>query len=205
MMIALPGFLGLPSDFSCLSLTGTKISPAPLEQWAKSFNETLTTKNNILIGYSMGARLAMHALIQNPALYKKAIFISGHPGLKEGHAARLIHDSRWADRFLTEEWRSLLFAWNNQTTFGSHFLHRKEEDFKREELADQLRLFSLGHQKDLSKILNDLPTYWIVGALDTKFIEATQHQKNRHVIPDASHRLLWEAQEQLKKTIELIV
>ena len=35
-----------------------------------------------LIGYSMGGRLALHAMLNQPGLWKSAVIISAHPGLK---------------------------------------------------------------------------------------------------------------------------
>jgi pimeloyl-ACP methyl ester carboxylesterase len=48
-------------------------------KWAQEFNKALP-KEPILLGYSMGARLCMHALLESCP--KALILISSHPGLK---------------------------------------------------------------------------------------------------------------------------
>lgn len=71
---ALHGFLTQPSlwDFLGLKIHALDIYSIPgttQNEWAKHFNATIPTKNdNILIGYSLGGRLALHALLDQPNL-----------------------------------------------------------------------------------------------------------------------------------------
>lgn len=58
---ALPGFLGLPSDWNALKteVEGLKIGKAvSMRSWAEQFNREMETEGagykNILLGYSMG-------------------------------------------------------------------------------------------------------------------------------------------------------
>jgi 2-succinyl-6-hydroxy-2,4-cyclohexadiene-1-carboxylate synthase len=71
----------------------------------------------VIMGYSMGGRLAMQIACLMPELLSGAVFISAHPGLKsnEERHARLENDLRWAERFASSEsWSNLLEAWNQQ-------------------------------------------------------------------------------------------
>ena len=86
---ALHGFLGLPSDWAefngleGVSLFDTRL-PAPsagLTQWGKAFN-AFAEPGSLLLGYSLGGRLALHALCDNPGRWQGAILISAHPGLR---------------------------------------------------------------------------------------------------------------------------
>ena len=57
-----------------------------LSEWAAVFNAEVRAageKENFLVGYSMGGRLALHALLDDPALWTKAVIVSAHPGLLE--------------------------------------------------------------------------------------------------------------------------
>src|SRR4051812_11045421 len=42
----------------------------------------LDSRRNILIGYSLGGRIALHALTQAPEMWSGAVLASTHPGLE---------------------------------------------------------------------------------------------------------------------------
>src|SRR5262245_2595776 len=95
LLYALHGFLGSHEDWSFLSPSHQHLIPIdlilspfmPVEQdlnhVSHMFNAHISQSHpqNILLGYSLGARIAMHALIQAPHLWRAAILVSGHPGL----------------------------------------------------------------------------------------------------------------------------
>src|SRR6476661_7376674 len=99
MIHALHGFLGLPRDWDLFESAVQDHRGRPvrlvkhnlweelaalddksLRSWAREFNSNIEGKN-ILVGYSMGGRLAMHALIDDHTKWSGAVFISAHPGL----------------------------------------------------------------------------------------------------------------------------
>ena len=53
----------------------------PLRDWAFVFNRRVAAVDSapVLLGYSMGARLGLHALIANPQLWKGAILVAAAP------------------------------------------------------------------------------------------------------------------------------
>src|SRR5205807_1859552 len=65
------------------------------------------------------SRISLHALIGNPNLWSGAIIVSSHPGLTEPQERkqRLESDRTWANRFLHDEWESVIQAWNSQSVF----------------------------------------------------------------------------------------
>lgn len=197
---ALPGFLGLKSDFDCMAgCEVVKIGTASsMQAWAKEFNSQVATygaERNILVGYSMGGRLGLHAMQDRPELWEQGLFISSHPGLDEGHKERLIADERWAERFEKEGWESLQAAWNGQNVFdASNQPRRHEHDYCRNELAAQLRNFSLGHQ-NVSLPQN---ATWVVGEYDSKFRQLLPQAR---VIPQSGHRVIFDNPQALKKLI----
>ncbi|MCB1118883.1 MAG: hypothetical protein KDK65_02885 [Chlamydiia bacterium] len=193
--ICLHGFMGEPEDWqawpepkSCPSLSDYPINRG-LRGWAKAFNsdprwQTLT--NPILVGYSLGGRLALHAITEENHPWKQAILLSTHPGFKTAQEKqeRLKHDQQWAHRFLTEPWDTVWADWNAQSIFSGTFQPRTPNP---KLAADQLNFLSLGHQDYLEPAL---PTHWITGARDTKFTALCAPFSHHTIIPNAGHRLL---------------
>lgn len=214
MMYALHGFLGLSRDWASLLPHAQAVSlfdiAQPSEtigpwQWAEQFNKRVSidsSRPNFLVAYSLGGRLAMHALLSNPGLWQGAILISSNPGFEaQVKPARLRDDIIWANRFITESWDSLIQAWNQQQIFGGFSgLQRKESDFSRKLLSDTLRYWSLGQQDLLTPQLQelDLPILWISGENDVTYTTRAKqmlfsHPKSRvWVAPNAAHRVPWQ-------------
>ncbi|MFI5344693.1 MAG: alpha/beta fold hydrolase [Chlamydiales bacterium] len=221
---AIAGFLGLPSDWSCFGLEqcrafapedfdSAQLPFLGLMDWAEHFNlhfQAQGKKPGVLMGYSLGGRLALHTLIQNPSLWRAAIIISAHPGLvaESERLARQQLDNDWAARFEKEDWASLMFSWNQRSTFScGHFqFERQEKDYCRQRLAASLRGWSLGVQRDLRQELSqlDLPIYWMVGERDETYCKLMQEVELNHplskkiILPQAGHRAPWEQPAQFR-------
>lgn len=195
---ALHGFLGLPSDWDRFNVTAVAIRPAEsLWEWAKAFNATIR-EPALLIGYSLGARLAMHALLDQPTLWRGAIFVSGNTGLKTGHEARRRQDEEWARKFMYDPWELVLGDWNRQPVFrGSRPIQRLEKDYSRSELAKLLVHFSLSSQEDLSQKLGacPVPHLFVGGALDPIYTAPTR-------VPNAGHRVPWDQPEPFNQILQ---
>lgn len=209
---AIPGFLGLPSDwnfFPEIDLRGIDLNAFPwesLEEWGRKFNCWVTsqgTKENIVIGYSLGGRLALHALNDRPGLWNAAIIISAHSGLltEADKKERCDSDQRWADKFRKDNWTSLMSSWNQQKIFAHDPFQfdRCEENYSREQLANTLVNGSLGRQENLrDKIAQlQLPILWMNGSKDFKFLEIADQvqllnfKSQKSVIANAGHRAPW--------------
>lgn len=216
---ALAGFLGLPSDWSCFGFEQCRaFGPGDFESrcltdWAEHFNHTVHAQGKkpaILMGYSLGGRLALHALIQNPSLWQAGIIISAHPGLVEEseRLARQQLDNEWAVRFEKEDWAGLMLSWNRRSAFsgGLFQFERQEKDYCRQRLAESLRCWSLGLQRDLREELSalDLPIYWMAGERDETYCRLMQEIKLNHplskkvILPQAGHRAAWEQPAQFR-------
>lgn len=176
MIRTLSGFLGLPSDWDFLP-------------WPHS-----PDAGDVLLGYSMGGRLALQLLERER--FTKAIIVSA--ALNAPDEERRARDEEWARRFESEEWASLMRAWNAQPVFGGHSLRRCESDYDRGELARQLREWSPAvlPPPHLERI--DTPILWIAGDRDTKYVEIAERAVARlphaelWICPDAGHRVPWE-------------
>jgi 2-succinyl-6-hydroxy-2,4-cyclohexadiene-1-carboxylate synthase len=173
---ALSGFLGLPSDWDFL--------PWPHDP----------DHGDILLGYSMGGRLALQLLERER--FTKAVIVSA--GLNAPDDARRVRDEEWARRFLSEEWRSLMQAWNAQPVFGGHEVVRHERDYDRAELARQLRENSPAVLPPPRLEQIETPILWIAGERDAKYVEIARRAVARlphaelWICPDAGHRVPWE-------------
>jgi 2-succinyl-6-hydroxy-2,4-cyclohexadiene-1-carboxylate synthase len=210
---ALSGFLGLPQDWNLLQLKNLvavdwqAFAWKDLADWGTTFNcwvhQQQSPHSKILMGYSLGGRLALHALINQPQLWQAAIIVSAHAGLTnpEERQKRQQHDRNWAKRFESEDWTSLMKAWEVQPIFAQDSFHfeRKEVDYQRDALVKALIQGSLGNQSDLrSQIANlQIPILWVTGENDPRFCQVAQSLTFAHphsswqTIPQAGHRVPW--------------
>lgn len=227
---ALHGFLGTPADWDFLHKSrrlfegdaeAVDLFSWPIDshsEWAQHFNryvrEHSLGSKKCLIGYSLGGRLALHCLLQDPSLWDAAILISTHCGLvSEGQKReRRQVDESWAKRFQTLEWEPLMKAWNAQEVFRNArtVCTRREEEFSRERLSAALRCLSLANQEPLWELVGKLPLpiLWITGKEDLKFTELAKkvHLKDplskMCAIVSAGHRVPWENPEQFIEEVE---
>lgn len=201
------------------------------KNWAKNFNSRvfgpndngikshLSSRNltagfsaskNILVGYSLGGRLALHSLTEENS-WDGAIIISANPGLRteQEKKIRIQNDELWANRFLHEPWNEVLNAWNAQEVFqGQNFgLLREEKFYNKEKIYKIMTHFSLGRQNDLRPEIKNLqiPILWISGEQDKKFaiigkeMESLSVYIKSIIVPFAGHRVPWVSEAQFKK------
>lgn len=177
----LPGFLGLQSDWDFLPWNHSAVG------------------GELLLGYSMGGRLALRLLEERP--FAKAAIISA--GLNAPDPDRQSRDEAWARRFKSEGWDTLLRAWNAQEVFGGHVVERREADFDRTELARQLREYSPAVMPPPRLESIATPLLWVAGERDTRYVEigrravALLPNAELWICPDAGHRVPWEQPEAL--------
>lgn len=162
------------------------------------------------IGYSMGGRVLLEAVKNDASKFSRVCFLSTNPGLKtaEERSERLKFDDVWAEKFLNLEWTPLISAWNSQAVFAGPGLQpvREECNFDRQELAENLRNWSLGMQDDHRVMIQSLkiPNLWIAGANDKKFcrfLDELTMMTETFVLPDAGHRIHLDQPRILAKTI----
>lgn len=214
MIWALHGNLGSPADWEAVQnqMRGSLFERVnlwsdtvlPFSSWVTRFNSLADAldPHPVLLGYSLGARLAMHAVLAPNASWKAAIFVSGHPGLQ--HEAdctrRLFKDIAWADRLRSGDIDRFLEDWNAQMVLSTSPVSEQQKDIARvysERIADAFEAWSLGRQRDLRPALAacEIPQLWVVGGKDESFrtlasdaVEAIPSAR-LHVIPDSGHRV----------------
>lgn len=162
-------------------------------------------RGDFLIAYSMGGRLALHALVAAPDHWAGAVIISAHPGLPlEERAARLAVDAVWARRARTENWDKFLKKWDGQGVLESSanlpLGDRRSLKSRREAVGRSFEKWSLGRQEDLREPLARLkiPILWLSGENDAKFsalaseMALSSETITHKTIQNAGHRVPWE-------------
>jgi 2-succinyl-6-hydroxy-2,4-cyclohexadiene-1-carboxylate synthase len=208
---ALPGFLGAPQDWDFLSWKNLRpmdwqlFAWNSLPEWGRKFNTFCNEKDGfkILMGYSLGGRLALHALLDQPHRWQAAILISTHVGLADPQERnrRYELDKRWAKRFESQEWKSLIKDWNAQKVFAQDpfCFVRQENHYRRQDLVNALIHGSLGKQEDLRQAIAELPIpiLWLTGEKDFRYCQIAEtltfaHPLSRwNQIANAGHRAPW--------------
>jgi 2-succinyl-6-hydroxy-2,4-cyclohexadiene-1-carboxylate synthase len=195
MIVALHGFLGHPSDWNFLRDEGFDVRAPNL------FDGEPIGDGDTLLGYSMGGRLALHALL-NGAKFSRAVIVSAGLGVEgdDARAERRVADEAWAQRFERNEWSDVMRDWNAQPLFAGNELPREERDFDRAALAKALREWSPAVLPPIASRLHELrlPILFVAGERDAKYVaEAERAAKlvsgaKLWVAPGAAHRVPWE-------------
>lgn len=157
----------------------------------------------LLVGYSLGGRLALYHASREPVGLSGLLLENCHPGLPAvERAARIAHDESWAERFEHEPLADVLADWYRQGVFADldeaararQIARRLGNDGKA--VATMLRATSLGKQPDLASWLaqGGLPVTYVSGKRDHKFhqlacLMASQHRKINHLELDGGHNL----------------
>lgn len=136
-----------------------------------------TMRRGDLVGYSMGARFALHTALQHPEQVSTLVLVSGTPGIENDteRAARRAADEALADRIESMALVDFLEEWLANPMFsGLTEATRNIADRMRNfpgGLASSLRHAGTGTQEPLWDRLHELrcPVLVVCGAADTKF------------------------------------
>jgi 2-succinyl-6-hydroxy-2,4-cyclohexadiene-1-carboxylate synthase len=223
--VALHGQMGMASDWDAhakeLTKGGHQLDMVDLWRYLEggeigleAFGEKLNKDQDdgqVLLGYSMGGRLALQALIDQPQKWKAAVIISAHVGLsQEERQPRRIIDNEWASKLENLPWSEFLSEWNRQGVLGNDVMpDRSGLEVRKAEVSRSYRCWSLAEQEDLLEKLAsiEIPVLWVVGENDEKFYiqgeRAVSRLKDAKVlkIPNSGHRVPWEAEADLVDAI----
>lgn len=219
-VVLLHGNLGGAEDWAgCLSAwggTGLDCRAADLWSLPKSARRSLETaglaltetapQGAILVGYSLGGRLALHAFAAEPQKWRALILLSVHPGLKheKERARRLAVDRIWASRCLRLAPADFITLWNRQPALRNSGAGPRPH-YNPRMVAPAFDAWSLGRQRDFRPLLHSLPVplLWLVGERDEKFRALARECRPDAAVevPGAGHRLL---EESPARTAQLI-
>lgn len=151
----------------------------------------------VLVGYSLGGRLALDYTLNQPnPLLAYTLLEGANIGLtsETEKAARWQNDQHWAHRFRTEPLEKVLADWYQQPVFA-HLDANKRSDFinKRQNnsgecIAAMLESTSLAKQPDFSPQLPHQKIHFLIGEQDAKFRQQAENHRLPHtLIPHAGH------------------
>ena len=200
MIWCLHGFLGRPSDWDFLrdefdirAVDLFRDGLGPLEE---------ASAEDFVLGYSLGGRLALVTLLERS--FRGAVIVSAGLNIEgaEARAARMREDAAWAERFRSEDWSSLMQAWNAQPVFGgkAEAFERIESNYDRQALASALMNWSPAALPPLASRLPEIetPVLWIAGELDAKYRAIAERavtlvpDAELWISPGAGHRVPWD-------------
>lgn len=233
--VFLHGFLGSQADFASIKPQGTRIyldllglgvdkpTVADAHRFAAETQvaelhhllTALKLRDIRLVGYSMGARLALAYALAYPDALAQVILESGTPGLADAQDRhnRRTADENKAERIERSGMLDFVTEWEQLPMFASQqalpaaqqaFMHRQRVEQNPNNVAASLRGFGTGAMPSYWSSLENLsvPVVLINGALDTKFLGITermqQHlQRSRAlIVPGVGHNVHFEAPEQ---------
>jgi 2-succinyl-6-hydroxy-2,4-cyclohexadiene-1-carboxylate synthase len=186
-VVFLHGFLGSPDEWnpmiesldrpdSCLAAS------LPIATDWRTGVDRLTVQlpaRFILVGYSMGARIALAIALNNPRRVCGLCLIAGHPGLEsQERRARRLRDEAVARRLLDGPVSDFLYFWYRQPVFASISDATRDEWIRQKQSLDRpyhanlLRCYTLGRQPNYWPRLAELnvPTLIVVGEQDDKYV-----------------------------------
>lgn len=223
-LVFLHGFLGLPSDGHFLkSLTGDwnfhfldyfndpNLGLGPeknFSEWSLQFLTFLNSlRNPVVVGYSLGGRLALNTFMQRefPLLMISCRWgIEDPQGLgADEYSARLKSDLKWQEDFKNLEWNELMKKWNQQIVFQGTQNEplRLESNYSREKLALSLKNWGLSMQADCSGFIQKNNWVYMIGANDLGYVERSKQKlgsffnKDFFVVPNSGHRIIFDQPE----------
>ena len=188
------------------------------EEFYKKVEQQTNGEPTLLLGYSMGGRLAMDALVNNPGMWSGGIVVGADPGLisHDARTNQLQKDLEWARRFRTEDIQELLNEWDRLPVFcgRSNCASREIPELDSEKISHFFDVFSKARQPNLSSLLKDRklpPLLYISGCDDLKYtkigqdLAASCRQIRHEIIPNAGHRVPWENQDAFISEISVFI
>jgi 2-succinyl-6-hydroxy-2,4-cyclohexadiene-1-carboxylate synthase len=211
----------MKAEFSDLEMVTEDLYAKPFQgfdDWTKDFCDRAELAANgeksVLLGYSLGGRLALHAYIHRPDLWEGVVVVGADPGLasSEEKNQQFARDRNWADRLKKEPLEQLVREWDEQPVFCGieNSAPRNLEELDPIQLSQQFEVFSKGLQQNLVPALSELknpPVLFLAGEKDKKYqqigdelAELCPVVESRWV-EDSGHRVPWENPESFSRIL----
>ena len=211
----------MKAGFSHLEMVPEDLYAKPFQgfdDWTKDFCDRAELAANgeksVLLGYSLGGRLALHACIHRPDLWQGVVVVGADPGLgsSEEKNQQFTRDRNWADRLKKEPLEQLVREWDEQPVFCGieNSAPRNLEELDPIQLSQQFEVFSKGLQQNLVSSLSELktpPVLFLAGEKDKKYqqigdelAELCPVVESRWV-EDSGHRVPWENPESFSRIL----
>ncbi len=176
-----------------------------------------------LVGYSMGARIALDLALRHPGRISGAVLIGVDPGLRDPaeRAERASWDEAQAVRLESEGLAAFVDAWERLPLFATQTALEPERLLEQRAsrlahtapgLAWAMRVLGLGRMPSHWERLPgaEVPLHLLCGAHDPKFsalaseVAATTPRASVEVVPSAGHNLALEAPASVAAAIRLL-
>lgn len=214
LLVFVHGFMGHPSDWDEVramldDFESESIELKPAANWHQSRQQLAeeVPSEAIVVGYSMGARLALGLAIEEPEKCRGLVFVSGNPGLRSDadRTERWQHDQNVARNLQsaieTEDVESFLEDWYQQGVFSSVAKTIREAEIKRKlnrsqtDWPQMLLANSVARQPDYWERLGELaiPALVVAGENDEKYrrfaveIGKSVRGIKSVIVPDCGH------------------
>ena len=192
------------------------------DDWTEDFCGRVEVHANgeksILLGYSLGGRLALHACLSRPDLWKSAIVVGADPGLEseEEKKLQLDRDRKWAERLKREPLEKLVNEWDAQSVFCGigNQAPRNLGEMDPQKISQHFQVFSKGLQQNLVPQLIELkcpPILFLSGEKDQKYQKIGEELTRSctifksEIIKDAGHRVPWENPNEFFQTLDKFI
>lgn len=182
---------------------------------ARNIN-SLGSPGDIIVGYSLGARITLQALIEDNSPWSKAIFISAHTGMlaDETRKARVKDDLKWSE-LCNSNWNQFVEDWERQSIFNHSNLiaDRNQLIHLKEKISETFINWSTGKQTppisnfDLIKI----PNLWLTGEFDEKYTKMAAHACEQiplsqiNILSNSGHRVPWDKPKETADAINVFI
>lgn len=241
-LVYLHGFTGCPQNFDAVRqhlpaacrvfappLAGHDAGPASagsFEHEAQRLSQAIASEFSepaLLLGYSLGGRIALSLLCAAPEQFAAVVLVGVHPGLHtDAERQARAHSDEEHARFL-EQYGTAQFIeqrWSKLTVLTSQARlppallaaqHQQRLRHAPRGLASSLRQHGLAQMPDrraeLAHFAASKPVTLLTGALDEKFsllareLQQTQPRIAWHELPDVGHNALLEAPERVARLL----
>jgi 2-succinyl-6-hydroxy-2,4-cyclohexadiene-1-carboxylate synthase len=157
----------------------------------------------VVVGYSMGGRIALHAAVRDPAAFRALVLVGATPGIEDEleRRSRRAADETLADWIETQPIQSVVEHWESQAVFSTQSpglvtaQRRGRLSHRPRELAAMLRATGQGALEplwdDLPRL--SLPVLAVAGDRDRKYaalaerIVAAMPNARTALVPGAGH------------------
>jgi 2-succinyl-6-hydroxy-2,4-cyclohexadiene-1-carboxylate synthase len=190
-----------PDLFANSPLSPRQSFAAWTENFLRELRQQTQGERANAVGYSLGGRLLLHAVVAAPEMFERVVIVSSHTGLTDPKevATRRQWEQAWAQRFRELPWLEVWEQWNALEVLG-HSQAREalpESAELRELLAQALVNWSPTHhtfdEANLRQL--DRPVLWVAGERDQKYVDlyrlgfANGTLGQVKIIPGAGHRV----------------
>lgn len=195
--------------------------PVTLEAALNLIDNSVGKAKPLLMGYSMGGRLAIHYAVEHADRIKGLVLIGAHPGLEDAdtQAQRLEYDNSLSKSILEGGLKAFWRKWAQHPLLASQksmpkpikaLLTKGRKQHTAEGLASALLAYSQGLLRPLWGDLHKVtcPILLVAGANDPQAIQNAQrmqllcHQATVAIIPEAGHAAHWENMPVFTETLK---